>query len=201
MAPPAVFCSSEGPASCASPQSTGSAPERAKAALGRIGPCVFNAIVSTFLAVVVIAFSKSFVFVTFFKAFFLVTVRAAAVSRGPPSAWAGPAVPPPPPPNHKTTKKASETGGAGCALVAGGGGGPRAVAAPLPARHGGRQQPRRGPRGRPATADRRRRSDQGHLIRVSSIIYFMTAGRRDTDFFSGQPIVRACGGSYSAAVV
>jgi hypothetical protein len=100
MAPPAVFCSSEGPASCASPQSTGSAPERAKAALGRIGPCVFNAIVSTFLAVVVIAFSKSFVFVTFFKAFFLVTVRAAAVSRGPPSAWAGPAAPPP-----QTTKQ------------------------------------------------------------------------------------------------
>jgi Niemann-Pick C1 protein len=59
-------------------ESTGTSQERAKKALGRIGPSVFNAVVSTFLAVVVIGFSTSYVFVVFFKAFFLVTVIAGA---------------------------------------------------------------------------------------------------------------------------
>merc|ERR1711937_49320 len=59
-------------------ESTGDSKERAAKALGRIGPSVFNAVVSTFLAVVVIGTSKSYVFVVFFKAFFLVTVIAGA---------------------------------------------------------------------------------------------------------------------------
>ncbi len=59
-------------------ESTGTAKERTAKALGRIGPSVFNAVVSTFLAVMVIGTSKSFVFVVFFKAFFLVTVIAGA---------------------------------------------------------------------------------------------------------------------------
>jgi len=57
-------------------ESTGTSKERTAKALGRIGPSVFNAVVSTFLAVLVIGTSKSFVFVVFFKAFFLVTVVA-----------------------------------------------------------------------------------------------------------------------------
>ena len=59
-------------------ESTGTSKERAQKALGRIGPSVFNAVVSTLLAVVVIGFSTSYVFVVFFKAFFLVTVIGGA---------------------------------------------------------------------------------------------------------------------------
>lgn len=58
--------------------STGDSRERARKSLGRIGPSVFNAIISTLLAVVVIGFSKSYVFIVFFKAFFLVTTIAGA---------------------------------------------------------------------------------------------------------------------------
>ena len=54
--------------------STGTAKERAIKALMRIGPSVFNAVMSTFLAVVCISFSKSYVFRVFFKALALVTV-------------------------------------------------------------------------------------------------------------------------------
>ena len=39
---------------------------------------MFNALMSTFLAVLVIGFSKSYIFKTFFKALFLVTVIAGA---------------------------------------------------------------------------------------------------------------------------
>jgi hypothetical protein len=56
----------------------GTSQERIKKALGRIGPSVFNAVISTLLAVIVIGFSKSYVFRIFFKAFFLVTVIAGA---------------------------------------------------------------------------------------------------------------------------
>merc|ERR1711957_77798 len=42
----------------------------------RIGPCTFNAIFSTFLAVVVVGFSDSYIFRVFFKVLFLVTVLA-----------------------------------------------------------------------------------------------------------------------------
>lgn len=41
-------------------ESTGTAKERAAKALGRIGPSVFNAVVSTFLAVIIIGTSKSY---------------------------------------------------------------------------------------------------------------------------------------------
>jgi Niemann-Pick C1 protein len=57
-------------------ESKGSAQERACAALGRIGPCVLNAIISTFLAVVMFGFSASYIFRVMFKAFFLVVVVA-----------------------------------------------------------------------------------------------------------------------------
>merc|ERR1719152_118354 len=53
---------------------SGSSRERAIQALQRIGPSTFNAIVSTFIAVVILAFSQSYVFRIFFKALFLVTV-------------------------------------------------------------------------------------------------------------------------------
>jgi Niemann-Pick C1 protein len=59
-------------------ESTGDSRERARKSLGRIGPSVFNAICSTFLAVLVLAFSQSYVFRIFFKALFLVTVLAGA---------------------------------------------------------------------------------------------------------------------------
>lgn len=59
-------------------EAVGDSKQRAREALGRIGPSVFNAIISTLLAVVVIGFSKSYVFVVFFKAFFLVTTVAGA---------------------------------------------------------------------------------------------------------------------------
>jgi len=54
--------------------SRGTAPERAVLALERIGPSVFNAIVSTLLAVLMIGFSKSYVFRIFFKALFLTVI-------------------------------------------------------------------------------------------------------------------------------
>jgi predicted RND superfamily exporter protein len=56
--------------------SKGPAVERAHQAFTKIGPSVFHAIISTVLAVMVLAFSKSFVFVTFFKLLFLVTFIA-----------------------------------------------------------------------------------------------------------------------------
>jgi predicted RND superfamily exporter protein len=57
-------------------ESVGVANDRAVAAMTRIGPSVFHAIFSTFLAVIVLAFSKSYVFVSFFKILFLVTFIA-----------------------------------------------------------------------------------------------------------------------------
>merc|ERR1712224_1086300 len=56
----------------------GTATDRAMAALTRIGPSVFHALFSTLLAVLVIGFSKSFVFQVFFKVLFLVTTIAGA---------------------------------------------------------------------------------------------------------------------------
>lgn len=58
--------------------STGTGEERTIKALERIGPSVFNAVVSTFLAVVVISTSKSYVFRIFFKCLFLVVVLGGA---------------------------------------------------------------------------------------------------------------------------
>merc|ERR1719199_121280 len=58
--------------------SRGTAPERAVLALERIGPSVFNAIVSTLLAVLLIGFSKSYVFRIFFKALFLTVILGGA---------------------------------------------------------------------------------------------------------------------------
>merc|ERR1712086_88565 len=57
-------------------ESKGTAQERACTALGRIGPCVLNAITSTFLAVCMFGFSKSLVFRIMFKAFCLVVLIA-----------------------------------------------------------------------------------------------------------------------------
>merc|ERR1719199_318993 len=54
--------------------STGTPEERAVKALERIGPSVFNAIMSTFLAVVVLSTSQSYIFRVFFKTLFLVVV-------------------------------------------------------------------------------------------------------------------------------
>eukprot|EP00439_Symbiodinium_sp_Y106_P045694 s324_g5.t2 len=53
-------------------ESTGTSRERAIAAMERIGPCTFNAVLSTLLAVVVVGFSDSYVFRIFFKVLFLV---------------------------------------------------------------------------------------------------------------------------------
>jgi len=47
--------------------SSGTGPERSVKALERIGPSVLNAIISTLLAVIVLAFSKSYIFRVFFK--------------------------------------------------------------------------------------------------------------------------------------
>merc|ERR1712078_917153 len=58
--------------------SMGTATDRAMAALTRIGPSVFHALFSTLLAVLVIGFSKSYVFQGFFKVLFLVTTIAGA---------------------------------------------------------------------------------------------------------------------------
>lgn len=52
--------------------STGTADERALKALVRIGPCVFNAVMSTLLAVFVLFFSKSYIFRVFAIALCLV---------------------------------------------------------------------------------------------------------------------------------
>jgi len=59
-------------------ESVGTSRQRAIAALVRIGPSVFNAVVSTLLAVIVISFSKSYVFQVFFKALFLTVVLGGA---------------------------------------------------------------------------------------------------------------------------
>merc|ERR550532_1381644 len=53
---------------------TGSRKERVREALADIGPAVFNGGFSTFLAFILLANSKSHVFSTFFKVFFLVIV-------------------------------------------------------------------------------------------------------------------------------
>merc|ERR1719201_1736529 len=58
--------------------SRGTSQERAQQSLSRIGPSVLNAILSTLLAVVVLAFSKSFVFVVFFRALCLTVVIGGA---------------------------------------------------------------------------------------------------------------------------
>ena len=54
--------------------STGTRCERVNNALAEIGPAVFNGGFSTFLAFVLLAGSKSHVFATFFKVFFLVVL-------------------------------------------------------------------------------------------------------------------------------
>lgn len=54
--------------------STGTRAERVNKALAEIGPAVFNGGFSTFLAFVLLAGSKSHVFATFFKVFFLVVI-------------------------------------------------------------------------------------------------------------------------------
>merc|ERR1712032_10385 len=56
--------------------SSGTSENRALSALQRIGPSVFHAVFSTFLAVVVLGFSKSFVFQVFFKILCLVSFIA-----------------------------------------------------------------------------------------------------------------------------
>jgi len=53
---------------------SGTRSERARATLRDIGPAVFNGGFSTFLAVVLLAFSNSYVFKTFFKVFFCVVL-------------------------------------------------------------------------------------------------------------------------------
>merc|ERR1719502_369493 len=59
-------------------ESYGTSRQRAVAALERIGPSVFNAIVSTLLAVLVIGFPQSYVFQVFFKALFLTVLIGGA---------------------------------------------------------------------------------------------------------------------------
>ena len=59
-------------------ESTGTGPQRAVAALERIGPSVFNAVASTLLAVIIIGFSESYVFRVFFKALFLTVLIGGA---------------------------------------------------------------------------------------------------------------------------
>ncbi|CAH1243988.1 NPC1 [Branchiostoma lanceolatum] len=53
---------------------SGTRQDRAHVALGNMGPAVFNGGFSTFLAFVLLATSNSYVFITFFKVFFLVVV-------------------------------------------------------------------------------------------------------------------------------
>ncbi|KAJ7386391.1 Patched domain-containing protein 3 [Desmophyllum pertusum] len=48
--------------------------DRARATLRDIGPAVWNGGLSTFLAIVLLAFSNSYVFKTFFKVFFCVVI-------------------------------------------------------------------------------------------------------------------------------
>jgi len=57
-------------------ESSGTAAERSMKALSRIGPSVFHALFSTVIAIVVIGFSKSYIFKVFFKVIFLVTTIA-----------------------------------------------------------------------------------------------------------------------------
>jgi predicted RND superfamily exporter protein len=57
-------------------ESSGNAEERAMKSLTRIGPSVFHALISTVLAIIVIGFSKSYIFKVFFKVIFLVTTIA-----------------------------------------------------------------------------------------------------------------------------
>ena len=57
-------------------EATGTSQERACEALGRIGPCVLNAMISTLLAVLMLSRSKSFVFVTMYRALCLVVTIA-----------------------------------------------------------------------------------------------------------------------------
>merc|ERR1712151_843822 len=52
--------------------------DRAVEALTRLGPCVWHAVFSTFLAVIVLAFTSSFVFEVFFKILCLVCIVAGA---------------------------------------------------------------------------------------------------------------------------
>merc|ERR1719329_1418760 len=59
-------------------ESTGTAPQRAIKALERIGPSVFNAVLSTLAAVIIIGFSNSYVFRVFFKALFLTVLLGGA---------------------------------------------------------------------------------------------------------------------------
>merc|ERR1711865_1291285 len=56
----------------------GTSTERAVGAVARIGPCVFNAVMSTILAVLVLSMSKSYIFRTFFKALCLVCIIGGA---------------------------------------------------------------------------------------------------------------------------
>jgi hypothetical protein len=56
----------------------GSSQQRAVDAMVRIGPSVWNAVFSTLLAVIVLGFSKSFVFEVFFKVLLLVSLVAGA---------------------------------------------------------------------------------------------------------------------------
>merc|ERR1711871_1937799 len=58
--------------------STGTASERSIKSLERIGACVLNAILSTLLAVCVLAFSRSYVFRVFFKVLCLTVVLGGA---------------------------------------------------------------------------------------------------------------------------
>lgn len=58
--------------------STGTARERAIKSLERIGPCTFNAVLSTLLAVAVMGLSSSYVFRVLFKTLFLVVIIAGA---------------------------------------------------------------------------------------------------------------------------
>ncbi|KAJ8306408.1 hypothetical protein KUTeg_016953 [Tegillarca granosa] len=53
---------------------TGTRNERVKSTLSEMGVAVFNGGISTFLAFIVVAFSKSYVFTTFFKVFFLIVL-------------------------------------------------------------------------------------------------------------------------------
>merc|ERR1719353_2734243 len=59
-------------------ESTGTGPQRAAEALKRIGPSVFNAVLSTMVAVIIIGFSESYVFRVFFKALFLTVLIGGA---------------------------------------------------------------------------------------------------------------------------
>ena len=59
-------------------ESTGTPSQRAIKALTRIGPSVFNAVLSTLAAVIIIGFSNSYVFRVFFKALFLTVLIGGA---------------------------------------------------------------------------------------------------------------------------